>query len=48
MVSDILSGLLADEQCSCGTGVQEPAFMTAEPAPTKKCINKRPLPCELR
>lgn len=36
MVSDILSGLLADEQCSCGTGVQEPAFMTVEPAPTKK------------
>lgn len=26
MVSDILSGLLADEQCSCGTGVQEPTF----------------------
>lgn len=32
MVSDILSGLLADEQCSCGTGVQEPTFMTAERA----------------
>lgn len=48
MVSDILSGLLADEQCSCGASVQEPTFMTAEPAPTKNRINKRPLPCELR
>ena len=35
MVSDILSGLLADGQYSRGTGVQEPAFTTTEPAPTK-------------
>lgn len=44
MVSDILSGLLADEQYSRGTGVQEPTFMTAEPAPTKKHIDKKAPP----
>ena len=48
MVSDILSGLLADGQYSRGTGVQGFSVITTEPAPTKKCINKRPLPCELR
>lgn len=35
MVSDILSGLLAVEQCSCGTSVQGFSVMTTEPAPTK-------------
>lgn len=44
MVSDILSGLLTARQCSCGTGVQEPTFMTAEPATTKKHIDKKAPP----